>query len=129
MHHQGLRKQRPASYRHRSQHLAMRHDTNQRMEATPMPKPRFLVVERSDNRQDYTIHPYFVLGTAFPPQPSSSCPGPSLQSLSIPVISLRTVIPPSVRGHPSIPLLPLSLTMSICINHGLYTYPTTSIPL
>jgi hypothetical protein len=34
-----------------------------------------------------------------------------------------------VRGHPSIPLLPLFLTMSICIPHGLYTYPTTSIPL
>jgi hypothetical protein len=34
-----------------------------------------------------------------------------------------------VRGHPSIPLLPLSLTMSIGIPHGLYTYPTTSIPL
>jgi hypothetical protein len=34
-----------------------------------------------------------------------------------------------VRGHPSIPLLPLFLTMSICIPHGLYTYPTTSMPL
>jgi hypothetical protein len=34
-----------------------------------------------------------------------------------------------VRGHPSIPLLPLSPTMSICIPHGPYTYPTTSIPL
>jgi hypothetical protein len=34
-----------------------------------------------------------------------------------------------VRGHPSIPLLPLSLAMSIGISHGLYTYPTTSIPL
>jgi hypothetical protein len=28
---------------------------------------QILVVERSDNRQDYTIHPYFVLGAAFPP--------------------------------------------------------------
>jgi hypothetical protein len=35
----------------------------------------------------------------------------------------------SVRGHPSIPLLPLFLTMSICIPHGLYTYPTTPVPL
>jgi hypothetical protein len=35
----------------------------------------------------------------------------------------------SVRGHPSIPLLPLFLTMSICISHGLYTYPTTPVPL
>jgi hypothetical protein len=35
----------------------------------------------------------------------------------------------AVRGHPSIPLLPLPLTMSIGIPHGLYTYPTTSIPL
>jgi hypothetical protein len=35
----------------------------------------------------------------------------------------------TVRGHPPIPLLPLSLTMSVCIPHGLYTYPTTSIPL
>jgi transposase InsO family protein len=35
----------------------------------------------------------------------------------------------TVRGHPSIPLLPLSLTMSIGIPHGLYTYPITSIPL
>jgi hypothetical protein len=34
-----------------------------------------------------------------------------------------------VREHPSIPLLPLSLTMSICIPHGLYTYPTTPVPL
>jgi hypothetical protein len=34
-----------------------------------------------------------------------------------------------VRGHPSIPLLPLFLTMSICIPHGLYTYPTTPVPL
>jgi hypothetical protein len=34
-----------------------------------------------------------------------------------------------VRGHPSISLLPLFLTMSICISHSLYTYPTTSIPL
>jgi hypothetical protein len=34
-----------------------------------------------------------------------------------------------VRGHPSIPLLPLFLTMSICIPDGLYTYPTTSVPL
>jgi hypothetical protein len=34
-----------------------------------------------------------------------------------------------VRGHPSIPLLPLSLTMSRCIPHGLYTYPTTPVPL
>jgi hypothetical protein len=35
----------------------------------------------------------------------------------------------NIRGHLSIPLLPLSLTMSICIPHGLHTYPTTSIPL
>jgi hypothetical protein len=34
-----------------------------------------------------------------------------------------------VRGHPSIPLLPLSLTMSICIPHSLYTYLTTPRPL
>jgi hypothetical protein len=34
-----------------------------------------------------------------------------------------------VRGHPSIPLLPLALTMSICIPHSLYTYPTTPRPL
>jgi hypothetical protein len=34
-----------------------------------------------------------------------------------------------VRGHPSIPLLPLFLTMSICIPHSLCTYLTTSIPL
>jgi hypothetical protein len=34
-----------------------------------------------------------------------------------------------VRGHPSIPLLPLSLTMSICIPHSPYTYPTTPRPL
>jgi hypothetical protein len=38
----------------------------------------------------------------------------------------NTLVPP-VREHPSIPLLPLSLTMSIGIPHGLYTYPTTSI--
>jgi hypothetical protein len=75
----------------------MRHDTDQGMEATLMPGPGFLVVEQSDNRQDYTIHPYFVLGAAFPPRPSSSCPGPSLQSLSAPVIPLKTVIPPSHR--------------------------------
>jgi hypothetical protein len=62
-----------------------------------MPRPGFLVVERLDNRQDYTIHPYFVLGAAFPPQPSSSCPGPSLQSLSSPVIPFKKVIPPSHR--------------------------------
>jgi hypothetical protein len=41
--------------------------------------------------------------------------------------SLKAII--AVRGHLSIPLLPLSLTMSICIPHGLHTYPTTSIPL
>jgi hypothetical protein len=35
----------------------------------------------------------------------------------------------AVRGHLSIPLLPLSLTMSIGIPHGLYTYLTTPIPL
>jgi hypothetical protein len=34
-----------------------------------------------------------------------------------------------VRGHPSIPLLPLSLTVSICIPHSSYTYPTTPRPL
>jgi hypothetical protein len=32
-----------------------------------------------------------------------------------------------VRGHLSSPLL--FLTMSICIPYGLYTYPTTSVPL
>jgi hypothetical protein len=35
----------------------------------------------------------------------------------------------TVRGHPSIPLLPLSLNMSICIPHSPYTYPTTPRPL
>jgi hypothetical protein len=34
----------------------------------------------------------------------------------------------TVRGHPSIPLLPLFLTMSICILHCLYIYLTTSVP-
>jgi hypothetical protein len=33
-----------------------------------------------------------------------------------------------VRGHPSTPLLPLFLTMSICIPHGLYNL-TTPVPL
>jgi hypothetical protein len=44
-------------------------------------------------------------------------------------ISVFHLLPIIVRGHPSIPLLPLSLTMSICIPHGLYTYPTTPVPL
>jgi hypothetical protein len=43
--------------------------------------------------------------------------------------SLFALFTLSVRGHLSIPLLPLFLTMSICIPHGLYTYPTTSVPL
>jgi hypothetical protein len=58
---------------------------------------QIFAVEQSDNRQDYTIHPYFVLGAAFPPQPLSSCPGPLLQSLSIPIIPFKKVIPPSHR--------------------------------
>jgi hypothetical protein len=46
-----------------------------------------------------------------------------------PPLSSESPLLSSVRGHPSIPLLPLFLTMSICIPHGLYTYPTTPVPL
>jgi hypothetical protein len=65
---------------------------------------RFLVVERSKPWQDYTIHPYFVLGTAFPPRPLSSCPDPSLQKLSVPHILFEKVIPPSHRTAEPSPL-------------------------
>jgi hypothetical protein len=75
----------------------MCHDSDERTEETPASRPGFLVVKQSDNRQDYTIHPYFVLGAVFPPQPSSSCPGPLSQSLSVPVIPFKKVIPPSHR--------------------------------
>jgi hypothetical protein len=90
----------------------MRHDPDVRTEETAAPRPGFLVVEWSEPWQDYTIHPYFILGAAFPPQPSSSCPGPSLQSLSVPVIPLKTVIPPSHRKTES-PILHTEKTAPI----------------
>jgi hypothetical protein len=83
------------------QYTAICHDSNKRTEKTLAPRPGFLVVEQSYNWQDYTIHPYFILGTVFPPQPLSSCPGLSSQSLSVPVILLKTVIPPSHRKEES----------------------------
>jgi hypothetical protein len=45
---------------------AMCHDSNAKTEETVASRPGFLVVEQLEPWQDYTIHPYFVLSTAFP---------------------------------------------------------------
>jgi hypothetical protein len=71
------------------------HDSNVRTEEIAPSRPGFLVVEWSGPQQDYTIHPYFILSTAFPSRPLSSCPGSSSQKLSVPHILSEKVIPPS----------------------------------
>jgi hypothetical protein len=107
--------------------MAMCHDPDEGTEETPTPRPGFLVVEQSDNRQDYTIYPYFILGAAFPPQPSSSCPGPSLQSLSIPVIPFKKVIPPSHRKTES-PVLFTEKTVPTKEKATISASVSTSVP-
>jgi hypothetical protein len=52
-----------------------------------------------------------------------------MRMLTKQTMTAETLLRIAVRGQLSIPLLPLFLTMSICIPDGLYAYPTTSVPL
>jgi hypothetical protein len=79
----------------------------------------------------------FHLASRRPPTPSAPTPmtyaPPPCTPFSFigshPPTAVNPAAMHTVRGHPSISLLPLSLTMSICILHSFYTYSTIAIPL